>query len=83
MHPSKFVQESLTGQVTFLFNAGYSPMLNPIEEFFSKFKKTLRRKPTTNEREIIKAVEDSFLMFKKDDFRGYLRHTLKFAEDSL
>jgi len=61
----------------------YSPMLNPIEEFFSKFKRLIKRKPTKNEAEIIKAVEDSFPGFTKKDFKGYIRNTLKYVENSL
>jgi len=37
-HHSKFVKSTFESKITFLFNAGYSPMLNPIGEFFSKFK---------------------------------------------
>ena len=39
VHHSKFVKNSLEGYVTFLFNASFSPILNPIEEFFAKIKK--------------------------------------------
>ena len=82
-HHSKFVQDSLLGKVTFLFNAGYSPMLNPIEEFFAKFKRLIKKKSTKNEVEIIHAVENSMREFQKSDFRGFLRHTLRYAEDSI
>lgn len=83
MHHAKIVQESLKNKVTFLFNAAYSPMLNPIEEFFSKFKKEIRKMDLRNDEELITATQHALTTFTPDNIKGYLRHTLKFAEDSL
>jgi len=83
VHHSKFIQGTLANKVTFLFNAAYSPMLNPIEEFFSKFKKMVQKMPTSNDGEMIKAVEEALVKFTRTDLQGYIRHTLSYAEDCL
>jgi len=48
VHHAKMVKTHLGSKVTLLFNAAYSPMLNPIEEFFFKFRKLLRKIPLMN-----------------------------------
>ena len=58
-------------------------MLNPIEEFFSKLKMMVRRLPSSNEQELIYAIQTKLLKFSAKDLRGYIRHTLSFVEDSL
>lgn len=83
VHHAKYVQTHVSKKVTFLFNAGYSPMLNPIEEFFSKLKMMVRKFPTSNERELILSVESALMTFRGKDLGGYMRHTLSFVENCL
>lgn len=52
-HVSTLVREKIGNQVIFLMNAPYSPMLNPIEEFFSKMKYLLRKSLISEERQLI------------------------------
>lgn len=35
-HTADIVKEEIESKVSILYNAGYSPFLNPIEEFFSQ-----------------------------------------------
>ncbi len=83
IHHSKLVKNIIGSKLTLLFNAEYSPMLNPIEEFFSKMKATVRQYPTSNEDELVIAVQSALKKFKPDDIIGYTRHTLSFVQDSL
>ena len=45
-HTVNIVKEKMDLRLIFLYNASYSPMLNPIEEFFSKFKKIILKNST-------------------------------------
>lgn len=83
VHHAKFVMECLSSKITFLFNATYTPMLNPIENFFSKFKRHILKQSTKNIKELYEATKNSCDNFTIDDFKGYIRHTLKFAVKAL
>ena len=82
VHHAKMVKTHLGSKVTLLFNAAYSPMLNPFEEFF-KFKKLLRKMPTSNELELIESIQKTLKLFSLSDFKGYITHILHFIEESL
>lgn len=77
IHHSYFVRSVLGNQITFLFNAPYSPMLNPIEEFFSKFKALVKKEICTNEKQLLQAIQNALQAFTAKDFRGYIRDTLR------
>ena len=82
-HKAKHVKKYLGSKIKFLFNAGYSPMLNPIEEFFSKLKMMIRKLPTSNETELVCSTQLALTKFRTKDFQGYIRHTLSFVEDCM
>ena len=77
-HRADFVQKILGDHVTFLNNAPYSPMMNPIEEFFSKFKHMIKKQTCNTERQITCAVQDALDSFVPEDFNGYIRDTLRY-----
>lgn len=83
VHQAKLIKTSLEPKITLLYNAGYSPMLNPIEEFFSKFKALMKRLPTSNDVELLNSIQRTFRSFNQKDFRGYIRHMLSFIPDAL
>jgi len=83
VHHIKMVKENLDSKVTLLYNAAYSPMLNPMEEFFSKFKKLLRKADNKNEVELIRSIQDIIHRFSVNDFNGYIKHLLHYIEESL
>jgi transposase len=82
-HIAKFVDVTLGDQITFIYNGPYSPMLNPIEEFFSKFKLLVKRQLCKTREELVETVQKSFLYFEQADFKGYLRHTLSYCYPAL
>ena len=82
-HTTPYVTANLASQVTFIFNASYTPMLNPIEEFFSKFKSLIKKELIENSFQLIHAVQKALTSFSRSDFRGYIRHVLKNAEVAL
>jgi len=58
-------------------------MLNPIEEFFSKFKLLVKRQLPKTREELVGIAQKSFLYFEPTDFRGYVRHALSYCIPSL
>jgi len=57
-------------------------MLNPSEEFFSKFKTLIKKLPTSNEEELLKSIKNVFGMFHTQDLIGYIRHALLSIENA-
>jgi len=82
-HKAKLVTSNLEQKITLIYNASYSPMLNPIEEFFSKFKNLIKKLPTSTDFELLESIQLSLNMFKTKDFEGFMRHTLSFIPDVL
>lgn len=82
-HIAKFVQDKLGDQVTFIFNGPYTPMLNPIEEFFSKFKHILKREPCGNRDGLVPIVQRALQGFRQQDFQGYVSHALSYCSAAL
>lgn len=80
---SKIVTEHINSRMTIIFNGAYSPMINPIEEFFSKLKSLARKMPLSTEEELCTALLRSFNMFTEKDIRAYIRHMLFYAEESV
>ena len=83
VHHARIVKGQFQGKLTFLYNAAYTSMLNPIEEFFSKFKILLRKMPTSTRLELLRSAQRALTLFSTDDLHGYIRHTLAYAEDAL
>jgi len=82
-HKANAVKIKMNGKLTILYNAEYSPMLNPIEEFFSKFKKMLRKNPTETESNLIQSIRNVLCVFEQRELKSYTRHMLSFAKESL
>jgi len=83
VHRAGKVKSLLSSKITLMYNASYSPQLNPIEEFFSKFKSLIKKMPTSTDCELLQAVQRSMKMFTSEDIEGYIRHTLSFVLDAL
>ena len=58
-------------------------MLNPIEEFFSKFKKMIRKNSILTEEELVLSVRQALNRFEPKELNAYIRHMLSFARKSL
>ncbi len=75
-HTSPFIPLHAGNKITFVFNAPYTPMLNPIEEFFSKFKHSIKKEWISDEKQLLQAVITALNSFKPNDIKGYVRHVL-------
>lgn len=78
-HTTPYLTETVGNQIHFIFNAAYSPMLNPIEEFFSKFKKMIKKKIVKDEFQLENAIRTALTTFTLSDFQGYMKHVLMYA----
>ena len=73
----------MKGKITILYNAEYSPMLNPIEEFFSKFKKMLRKTPNETEEDLVQSIRNVLNFFQEREMKAYTRHIISFMKSSM
>ncbi len=74
--------ETIKNKFTILSNAPYSPMINPIEEMFSKWKHTFRQKTHRNDEALVAEIVKSSTSITKKDCEGYYLHMFKFLEKS-
>ena len=60
-----------------IYNAPYSPQLNPIEYSFSKSKNKVRQMESKNEKELMNSIIYSLNFLTKEDFIGFFYKSLK------
>ena len=72
----RLIQESGN---TLIFLPPYSPQLNPIEEFFSKWKNNIRTQNSRNVEELQRAIQAGTTNFTESDCLGYFSHVRFFA----
>lgn len=83
-HKATVIRNSLAAfghSVVFL--PPYSPFLNPIEEFFAKWKHHVRRGAPRNERELYRAIESSSELVTEQDCAKYFEHMEQFISPCL
>lgn len=61
----------------------YSPFLNPIENFFSKWKSLVHSSTFSNQDELIRNMTSCLSQFTNSDFDGYYRNMKRFINLSL
>ena len=61
-----------------LYNAPYSPFLNPIEEYFALVKHHYRKLFVQGEANINKMIVDSLMTANNDHFKAFFAHIFKF-----
>lgn len=61
----------------------YSPFLNPIENFFSKWKSLVHSSSFSNQTELIRNMTSCLGQFTNADFDGYYRNMKRFINLSL
>ena len=82
IHKAKIFQSVAKKSFAILYNAPYSPMLNCIEEVFSKWKNALRKLRPKNQNDLLKKIIISSRSITTPDCRGYFRHLLKMMKHS-
>jgi len=81
IHKSKVFQNAVKKKFAILYNAPYSPMLNCIEEVFSKWKSTLRKMLLKNEKDLLSKIVESSKSITTRDCNNYFRHLLKMLRE--
>ena len=66
-----------------IFLPAYNPFLNPIENFFSKWKSLVHSSTFSNQDELIRNMTTCLSQFTNSDFDGYYRNMKRFINLSL
>ena len=61
----------------------YSPMLNPIENAFAKWKNYVKRENCFSEDELLKAMDHGMKTINRDDCEGWYRNMKRYIRVSL
>ena len=82
IHHSKIVKEYMyKTKNEIIFNAPYSPEMNPIEHLFSKIKGIIRNKKTNTEtKRLIKNIEKALSKVTRKEIENYYKKSLNFCE---
>lgn len=64
--------------LSFLYLPPYSPMLNPIEECFSKVKHLIRMAESSSNNHLMRSIEQAFESVSASDCEGWYRHMKSF-----
>lgn len=81
IHKNLDLREEIWTQITIIYNAPYSPQLNPIEECFSLWKHHVRKSRPQTERELVEAVLSAAHSISSADCRQFVRHSLGYYRD--
>jgi transposase len=81
-HKSKIIQEKLSKYVAFVFNARYTPELNPIELAFNKVKSHFRKLMDQSEGSILIKICESFRSITFRDVKGFIKRHLQNIKDA-
>jgi len=83
-HKTSRVQAFLReNNLQFMFLPPWSPMLNPIEECFSKVKNCIASQRSCSNSALLAAVSTAFASVTKDDCSGWFRHAKEFFPQCL
>ena len=66
-----------------LYNAAYSPPLNPIEELFGSWKASFRKQIFHHFQSVIEKIISSYRTFEKKDISHYFKHSLSYLWNCL
>jgi transposase len=83
IHKSKIVKDNLDSKVLLLFNAPYTPVLNPAEEFFAYIKQNLRKNPNSSENELTRSLASIINNMSIFLCKRLILHSLSYCENIL
>lgn len=79
VHRSKMVRNYLEkNNIRFLYLPPYSPMLNPIEEAFSKIKQYIKKQKARTINDLMPVLKNAFEIITGNDANGYFNHAAEF-----
>lgn len=64
--------------IKFMYTPPYTPMLNPIEELFSKVKTFIKSAESTSNTTLFDAIDRGFETITAEDCQGYIRYSKSF-----
>lgn len=82
-HGSEFVKATINGNIQVMFNAPYSPYLNPIEMIFGQWKQKVFKRTYYEEKALLTEVFKASQEFTKENMHKVFWHTLQHYEDCL
>ena len=83
IHKSKDFMQKFAKYYTVLYNAAYTPQLNPIEFTFSKFKYLVKKAKPTSEKDLIKKILRTANEISAKDCSECIVHSLTFIEQAM
>ena len=82
IHHSKDHMQVFTKFYNVLYNAAYTPELNPIEFMFSKLKNTVRKLSPKNETDLVMKILIAATSVTPVDCAEYIIHSIKYLKDA-
>lgn len=82
IHKNFDLRQELATQITIIYNAPYSPFLNPIEECFSLWKYLVRKSHANDERGLVEAILSGSHQIGSEDCKRFIKHSIKFLDPS-
>ena len=83
IHKTKDFMQKLKRYQNIMYNAPYTPQLNPIEFAFSKIKNTVRKENCKSEKELISAIYKAANQITERDATNYVAHSIDFLGDAV
>jgi transposase len=81
IHHSPFVVDAINNRgYKPLFMIPYSPVLNPIEKYWSKIKKNIRKNPLDRVGHLTPRIDEACNLIIKSDCQGWIRHAETYRE---
>jgi len=83
IHRSKMFLPYFSSKICILFNAPYSPDMNPIENFFSHFKRQVKQKGFTDRETLLKSIIEVVQSYDRKHIAGFYYNCLKYMKKAL
>ena len=82
VHHSKDYMKKFANYCNIIYNAPYTPQLNPIEFLFSRLKSDVKKLKSKNESELLQNIINVCKSFKSKECAEYIVNSLKFLKNA-
>ena len=83
IHKSKDFMQKFIRYYNVLYNAPYTPQLNPIEFSFSKLKYLVKKAKPKSEKDLVQKILQASNKITNKDCSEFIVHSLKFIEKTI
>jgi len=83
IHKSKDFMQKFAKHYNVLYNAPYTPQLNPIEFSFSKLKHLVKKAKPISEKDLVKKILQACNEISEKDCAQFILHSLTFLEKAI